>query len=305
MADYQIVDAHAHIFRSPEIAQRAMTIAPSYTTYKGLMEDLPKVMEKGGASRMVLVSPLTLEDMRQSALAKLPAGQTPQQRADAEKEIAQTLLGRLQRHNEWLCSLHKENPKVYGFISMDPLIDADATRKEIKACAKQGGFGIKLHPQAQKVHPNDHRLWPMYETCQEIDFPILSDSGLSAGATKQWGEPHYWDEVLKAFPRLRLVLAHLGRACYDQTRKLAKDHSKVCFDIADIIDPHTHEEYHLSDADMAALIREVGAERVVFGSDFPWFEPAAGIQRVKSLPLSDKEKRLVLGENAVRIYKLA
>jgi predicted TIM-barrel fold metal-dependent hydrolase len=52
---------------------------------------------------------------------------------------------------------------------------------------------------------------------------------------------------------------------------------------------------------LGRLIREIGAERVLFGTDFPWYEVDRTIDQLMALPhLSDEECRGILGENAVR-----
>jgi predicted TIM-barrel fold metal-dependent hydrolase len=42
----------------------------------------------------------------------------------------------------------------------------------------------------------------------------------------------------------------------------------------------------------------------MFGSDFPWFDPALAIERLLRLDFTQPEKRQLLAENARRIYKL-
>ncbi len=53
------------------------------------------------------------------------------------------------------------------------------------------------------------------------------------------------------------------------------------------------------------LIRAIGADRVLFGSDYPWIDPKGDVERIRSLPLSEQEKRWILGENALRMLALA
>ena len=40
----------------------------------------------------------------------------------------------------------------------------------------------------------------------------------------------------------------------------------------------------------------------MFGSDYPWFDPALDAARIERLPLSDGERRSVLYENAARVF---
>ena len=52
------------------------------------------------------------------------------------------------------------------------------------------------------------------------------------------------------------------------------------------------------------VIKKVGADRVVFGSDYPWGSPEHDLARFMEIKLSDSEKSKVLGENAVKIFKI-
>ncbi len=54
----------------------------------------------------------------------------------------------------------------------------------------------------------------------------------------------------------------------------------------------------------AAVLRQVGCDRVMFGSDYPWFDPVLDAARIQRLPLTDAEKRAVLHENAILVLRL-
>jgi predicted TIM-barrel fold metal-dependent hydrolase len=86
---------------------------------------------------------------------------------------------------------------------------------------RDGAKGIKVVPSEQQFSPEDHRAWPIYEVAQEIDLPILVDSGKLPN-DPQFGKPRLYAQVKGKFPRLRLILAHLGRGFYDQTLQFAK-----------------------------------------------------------------------------------
>ena len=57
-----------------------------------------------------------------------------------------------------------------------------------------------------------------------------------------------------------------------------------------------------SDMQMAQLIKDIGSERVMMGSDFPTYDLDHSVESVMKLPLlSDEEKEAILGANAARI----
>ena len=49
------------------------------------------------------------------------------------------------------------------------------------------------------------------------------------------------------------------------------------------------------------IIRKHGAERILFGSDYPWHLPSQEISLIRSLDISEEEKEMILGENAARL----
>jgi predicted TIM-barrel fold metal-dependent hydrolase len=52
------------------------------------------------------------------------------------------------------------------------------------------------------------------------------------------------------------------------------------------------------------MIRTIGADRILFGSDYPWIDPKGDIERINRLNISDDDKKLILGQNAARLFDL-
>jgi len=303
MVEYLIIDAHIHTYQTREIGLQAKQ-GSTITDYAGTLDELLPIMEKAGIYKAVMVNMLPLAEMRDAAIGKLPEGLPEAERKDATKEIDARMLSRLERRNSWTCSLAKENPSLIPFVNLDPLMDEHSMTAEIlDKVNNQGAKGIKLHPGSQWFFPNDRRLWPVYQTAQQLGLPIVCHSGTFATPT-QYAEPNNFDEVLKSFPNLTLVMAHLGMGYFDEVTVLARTYPNLQFDCSAIIGRSEAEE-GLIDADLTGLIKEIGVERVMFGSDFPWHDPSVGIKRLLRLSLSEQERRLLFAENAIRIYKLS
>ena len=60
----------------------------------------------------------------------------------------------------------------------------------------------------------------------------------------------------------------------------------------------------ISDEKTVEIIRRYGAERVLFGTDFPMWSPVKELDRFMRLSLTDDEKRMILGENVRKVYEL-
>jgi predicted TIM-barrel fold metal-dependent hydrolase len=60
----------------------------------------------------------------------------------------------------------------------------------------------------------------------------------------------------------------------------------------------------LNDDEAVDLIRTIGSDRILFGSDYPWINPAKDIERIRGLNISEDDKKLILGENAAKLFNL-
>lgn len=132
----------------------------------------------------------------------------------------------------------------------------------------------------------------------ELGLTVLSHSGSTRGAPGS--DPFAFGVVLEAHPELHLVLAHLGGASWRQVLPFAVAYPSVSFDLCEII-AWTGAPRAPTTSELGRLTRDVGPERVLFGTDFPWYELDRTIDQLMALPhLSDEERLGILGENAIR-----
>jgi predicted TIM-barrel fold metal-dependent hydrolase len=163
----------------------------------------------------------------------------------------------------------------------------------------------------------------MYSKCQELGIPIISDTGtLSITDSKNrdfpkiyYGEPINFTEVLESFPRLTLVMCHLASAFWDERVEMAQRYKNLFFDVSGGFNPPdkvlTNSPLVARDGRRAAaeedavrIIRKVGPHRIIFGSDGPGIMVQPAIEQILRLGLTDEEKRMILSENAKRIYRI-
>ncbi len=312
MADLPVIDAHVHTYPSREIGRQAM-MGTGRTDYGGTPEELLGIMERANIRQAVMVNMTPVADMLDAALERLPADLTPGRRAGEEAQIVQQLIGRLQRRNQWTCATSSEHPELIPFIGLDPIMGEEAMLAETEARRSEGARGIKLHPAAQRFYPNDRRLRPVYERAQSLGWPVVFHSGAFAlgPAPGDHARLEHFPEVLASFPNLTVVLGHMGFARtgdrlvgeFETCASIARDYPNAMFDCCYVING-TEPEPSLSDDEAASAIRNVGTQRVMFGSDYPWFDPALDAARIAWLPLEEHEKRLVLYDNAARVFGL-
>ena len=132
---------------------------------------------------------------------------------------------------------------------------------------------------------------------------IIGHSGPDRGGLG-YAEPRAFGRLLAAFPELRVVLAHLGGGAWKQALEVAQTHANAYFDCCEILE-WTDSPNGPSERELGQLIKDIGPQRVMMGSDFPWYDLDHSIDRVMSLPvLSMEEKEGIVGANAVRILGL-
>ncbi|MBW2092698.1 MAG: amidohydrolase, partial [Deltaproteobacteria bacterium] len=211
--------------------------------------------------------------------------------------------GRVRRRNDWTCQLAKEHPQLVPFPSVDPLMKPEDMVREIEDKFENfGAKGLKLHPAEGCFFPDDPALTPVYETAVRLGLPIIAHGGVFT-TDKEYTRPINFTRVLENYPDLTFVIAHLGHGYWNESLEMSKKYPNLFFDTSAAI--HGAEGHKpLSDDEAVELIRKIGVDRVMFGSDFPWYHPGQDLKRFLGLKFNEEEKKALLSENARRILKL-
>lgn len=299
-----IIDLHVHTYPSAAVGRQAMQ-GQGRSPYSGTVPELLEAMAAGGIAVAVMVNLTPVAEMREAALGRLPPGLSEAEQAEAEAKIQEELAGRLRRRNRWTLEAARGEPRLIPFIGLDPSVLGPAgLRDELEACVAAGARGIKLHPIVQRLDPRHPALWPAYELLQECRLPVLFHSG--AFGRSPWNDfarPRAFAEVLEAFPELPVVLAHLGHGHFDEARELAERFPRVRFDTCGTV-TSAQVPWRLADAEAVAVLRTLGVERICFGSDYPWFDPAADAAYLARLSgLTAWEREAILEGNARQLLE--
>ena len=113
---------------------------------------------------------------------------------------------------------------------------------------------------------------------------MLGFGGLRLRDGAPYAEPHAFAEPLKVFPRLKLVLAHIGGGKWQQALEIAQAYPNAYFDCCEIIE-WTGGSNAPTDQQLAQLIKEIGPDRVMMGTDFPWYDLDHTVERIMELPV--------------------
>ena len=309
MADPVKVDVHMHLYPSAEsgawwkagyeIWEYGEKDKVTFSRSSGTVGDALTAMEQAGFSHGIAVNLLSVDLFREEAVALLPKDLHGEDRAAAVTEIEATMADRFRAANRWLVDALAPLPQLTPYVGVDPwAMSPQQNVEHLREMTDRGGRGIKLHPVAQRFEPNDPRMRPVYDTCEELGLVVLSHTGSAKGG-EPFAEPRAFAAMLAQHPRLTVVLAHLGGGSWRQTLSLARAFPKVAFDLCEIIE-WAGAPKAPTDEDLARMIKEIGPERIMLGTDFPWYDLDRTVELVMALPvLSTEEKQQILGANAV------
>jgi predicted TIM-barrel fold metal-dependent hydrolase len=308
------VDVHMHLYETPEsgewwkagyeIFEYGEKDGVLFSDYSGTVGDAIEAMEKAGFSHGVAVNLLSVDLFRLEAIAMLPDEVQGAERERAIAQIDATMADRFRSFNRWLVGAVASVPQITPFVGVDPTALAPEENVEhLREMADRGARGIKLHPVVQQFEPGDPRMRPVYEACRDLGLTVLSHTGSTKGGDR-FAEPAGFADVLRDFPGLTVLLAHLGGGQWHQTIELAQAFPSLVFDLCEIVE-WTGAPNAPTAEQLAGMIGEVGPERVMLGTDFPWYDLDHTVELVMDLPvLATEQKEAILGANAVRILGL-
>lgn len=181
------------------------------------------------------------------------------------------------RHiNDFILQTLARQPEFFGFgtvhAAMDNLMD------EVDYIQGKGLRGIKMHPDSQVFAIDDERLLPMYEHIQG-KLPVILHMG---DHRFDYSHPARLRRLLQQFPRLQVIAAHFGGyELYEEAYDLLKD-TDCFFDVSSSL-------MFMGEGVAESYINRYGAERFVYGSDYPMWNPVEEMERFLRLKLTDRQ----------------
>ena len=235
-----------------------------------------------------------------------------------------------QVYSDSLATANLRYPDRFLGLMTLPMQDPNLAVQELDRAANLPGIrGVYIATHINGKNLDDKSFWPVYERCEALGLPLLLHPINPVGADRMRsyylrnfiGNPTdnaiaaaslMFGGVMDAFPKLNVVLPHAGgtfpwligrmdhgSAVRPETRHMTNPPSSYLRRFH--YDTITH-----STSILMELIRMVGADRVVMGSDHPadmsYERPVDVVERLT--PLSGSDRNLILGGNAMRLLKI-
>ena len=308
MAERLIIDAHMHLYQTADQGLRNTSgyVVWEYGSHEGVRRgdetgepvEARKSMRRAGISHAFVVN-LFATEVDDGVLVETFPG--PVNGEDtAELSVGERMLA----YNRWLVDLARADDAIIPFVAVDPwALSASDNVAHLQAMTQSGARGVKIHPVVQRFHAADERMSPIYQSCEEMELVVMAHSGPSRDGTDH-AEPKAYAEVLSRFPRLNLILAHFGGGAWSQTERFAADFPNAYFDCSEILSWTGSPNGPTADQ-LAKLILAIGPERVLFGTDYPWYDLNVCVDLLDDLPLLDPDQKdAVAGTNAASLVRL-
>jgi aminocarboxymuconate-semialdehyde decarboxylase len=230
------------------------------------------------------------------------------------------------RINEALAELAREHPSRFAPLGAVPLQDPERAVVELERCMELGLAGVEIETQVGGRNLDDPGLQPFFARAAELGavvflhpFAVLGgDRMRSFYLSNLVGNPTetaiaiaslIFGGVLERYPGLKIVCAHGGGSTpalcgrWDHGARVRPELAHLEVLPSEALRRFYFDSLTHSPRALELLVRSVGADRVVLGSDYPWdMGDLDAVQHVAEAAfLNAEERRMILGENALRL----
>lgn len=262
---YKIIDAHCHIYPD-KIAEKA-------SASTGNFYSIPMCLD-GKISTL-------LEHGKKAGIDHFivqSVATTPKQVSSINNFIANAVA--------------ESDGKFTGLGTLHP--DSEDINADVEEIVQLGLKGVKLHPDIQRFKIDDYRMLKIYELC-EGKLPLLIHTG---DHRYDLSNPNRMMPILDIYKELTVIGAHFGgwSVWEEATEKLSK-YKNFYVDCSSSL-------YAMTPQKAKDLITAYGTNRVLFGTDYPMWEPEAELERFMQIELTDEQRKSILYKNAAKLFHI-
>jgi predicted TIM-barrel fold metal-dependent hydrolase len=200
--------------------------------------------------------------------------------------------------NDWARGFAADVPESLWSATFYPEPEAATYVGELVAA---GVEVFKVHVQVGEFHLDDPLLDPVWAQLEEAGTPVVTHAG-SGPVGNAFTGPDALRRVLTRFPRLAVVVAHMGAPEYAEFLDLAETYERVCLDTTMVFTDFFEAEGPYP-RDLLPRLADL-QDKVLLGSDFPTipYPYAHQLEALERLGLGESWLRAVCWNNGVRIF---
>jgi len=168
---------------------------------------------------------------------------------------------------------------------------------EMRQAAARGGRIIKLHPTVQRFYPDEPALMELYAEAQALGLVVFfhgGRAGIEPTSSHQFAMPRHYEAALAEYPDLQFILGHAGARDSEAMITLARKYDNAWLGI-----------HGQSVTMLETMIRSTDNDRLLFGTDWPFYHLGASLAKVLITTETSSRKPLrqkILRDNALRLF---
>ena len=199
---------------------------------------------------------------------------------------------------------------------LSPVLTVDPTAAEVRAAIKLAeqnrklvkAFKIRLGYVATFAH--SPVFSPLYDYAEAEGLPVMFHTGdtASSDGSLVHSHPLTLDALANAREELNVVICHFGNPWFEDVAELIYKHPKVYADISGLsVGGSKYAAKYLgwlAKKISGAIYFAGGAEKVIFGTDYPVTKYSDALTLVKMLEVDRRDKEMILSRNAKSVFHL-
>jgi predicted TIM-barrel fold metal-dependent hydrolase len=248
---------------------------------------------------------------------------------------AETAVTLARKANDALHEAIRNHPTRFAGFAELPTVDAKAAADELERTVTRFAFkGALINGLTAGAFLDEKRFWCIFERAQALDVPLYFHPGIPhAAVTDAYYSDHRRGDfpflsvvwgftaetalqairlivggVCDAYPRLKIILGHLGEAIPFTLWRCdwLAEHVGGRSGFADAFREHFYvtTSGNFQQSALACCIAELGIDKIMFAVDYPYNASEQGIAFVRDAPIGDADKAKILHANADRLLRL-
>lgn len=196
--------------------------------------------------------------------------------------------------NEFISGEVKAHPGMFtGFGTLHP--DSTDLEGDFRHLLEQGLKGVKLHPDFQRFALDGEQAFAIGRVVSKSPVQLLIHCG---DYRYNYSNPQQLKAFLMKFPNLTVIGAHFaGWSVWKQAAEVLAGMPNLYVDCSSSL-------YRITSRQAADLVHAYGADRVLWGTDYPMWESEKEMEMFRNIGLTPDEEELILCRNAAKLLNI-
>jgi len=212
---------------------------------------------------------------------------------------------------EKIIEIASKHKNLVAIGTASPFTLTEKRLEDIKTWLQDGSIrGVKFYLGYEHFYPDDERLNGLYEVLGRAGRPAVFHTGFfwdpDGRGNLEFAKPGRIGAVAKKFPELKIIIAHMSNPWIDECAKVVKENRNVYADVSGYFTgfkPIESKEVKEFFFDVDKFSRIAGsAQKLIYGSDWPFYSLKEYVRVAESLPFSEEEKELFFWKNAANLF---